>query len=58
MFECRQFPLIFEEVMPPLELKILEIQSFHTFLLHPLTYLAEIMHMTLFYCTTDQVRVS
>ena len=31
---------------------------FHTFLLHPLTYLAEILHFTLFYCTTDQVWVS
>ena len=31
---------------------------FHTFLLHALTYWAEILHMTLFYCTTDQVRVS
>ena len=28
------------------------------FLLHALTYWAEILHMTLFYCTTDQVRVS
>ena len=31
---------------------------FHTFLLHALTYLAEILRMTLFYCTTDQVWVS
>ena len=31
---------------------------FRTFLLHSLTYWAEILHMTLFYCTTDQVRVS
>ena len=31
---------------------------FRTFLLHALTYWAEILHMTLFYCTTDQVRVS
>ena len=30
---------------------------FRTFLLHALTYWAEILHMTLFYCTTDQVRV-
>ena len=28
---------------------------FRTFLLHALTYWAEILHMTLFYCTTDQV---
>ena len=31
---------------------------FRTFLLHALTYWAEILHMTFFYCTTDQVRVS
>ena len=31
---------------------------FRTFLLHALTYWAEILHMTLFYCTSDQVRVS
>ena len=30
---------------------------FRTFLLHTLTYWAEILHMTLFYCTTDQVSV-
>ena len=30
---------------------------FHTFLLHALTYWGEILHMTLFYCTTDQVWV-
>ena len=31
---------------------------FRIFLLHALTYWAEILHMTLFYCTTDQGRVS
>ena len=31
---------------------------FCSFLLHALTYWAEILHMTLFYCTIDQVRVS
>ena len=31
---------------------------FRTFLLHALTYWAEILHMTLFYYTTNQVRVS
>ena len=31
---------------------------FRTFLLHALTYWAEILNVTLFYCTTDQVRVS
>ena len=30
----------------------------HTFLLHALTYWAEILHMAFFYCTTDQGRVS
>ena len=30
---------------------------FRTFLLHALTYWAEILHMTVFYSTTDQVRV-
>ena len=28
---------------------------FRTFLLHFLTYYAEILHMTLFYCIIDQV---
>ena len=54
-FECHQFPLIFVGVMPLLELRILKIR---TFLLHALTYWAEIIHMTLFYCTKDQVWVS
>ena len=31
---------------------------FRTFLLHDLTYWADISHMTLLYCTTDQVRMS
>ena len=31
---------------------------FRTFLIHALTYWAEILHMTLFWCTTDQVWVS
>ena len=31
---------------------------FRTFLLHALIYWAEILHMTLFYCTIDQVWVS
>ena len=31
---------------------------FRTFLLHTLTYWAEILHMTLFSCTSDQVRLS
>ena len=31
---------------------------FHTFLLHALSYWAESLHITLFFCTTDQVWVS
>ena len=55
-FECRQF---FVAVMPLLELTILEIHSFLLFfLLHSLIYWAKTLHMTLFNCTTDQVRVS
>ena len=57
-FECRHFALIFVGVMPLCELRILEIHSFRTSLFHALTYWDEILHMTLFYCTTDQVRVS
>ena len=111
-FECHQFVSMFVGVMPPLELRILEIHSFphfslacfdilswnfaydfvlsyyrsrlsvinlrqcflelcpfwnlehwkytvfRTFLLHALTYWAEILHMILFHRTTDQVRVS
>ena len=53
-FECRQFASIFVGVMPLLELRILEYTVFHTFLLHALKYWAEILHMTLFFCTTDQ----
>ena len=53
-FEWPQFLSIFVGVMPLFELKILEI---HSFLLLALTYWAEILHMTLFCCTTDQLRV-
>ena len=49
---------IFVGVMSLLELRIMEIHVFHNFLLHALTYGAEILHMTLFYCTTDQLWVS
>ena len=31
---------------------------FRTFLIHALTYWAEILHMTLFYSTSDQIQVS
>ena len=54
--ECSQFALIFVGVMPLSEWRILKI-VFRTFLLHALTYWAEILHFTLFYSTTDQVRV-
>ena len=45
--------------MPLLELRILEYAIFRTFLLHALIYRyqAEILHMTFFYCTKDQVPV-
>ena len=56
-FECRQFPSIFVGVMPLLEPRILEYAIFRTFLLHVLIYQAEILHMTFFYCTTNQVPV-
>ena len=44
--------------MPLLELTILKIHRFPQFFFHALIYWAEILHMTLFNCTTDQVRVS
>ena len=57
-FECRQFPSIFEGVMPLLKCRILKIQFSALFpCKHALTYLAEIFLLTLFYCTTDQVRL-
>ena len=57
-FECRQFASISLRVMPLLELKMMKYTVFRTFLLHALTYWAEILHMTLFNCTTDQPWVS
>ena len=54
-FECRQFLC---ELCPFLIFKYCKYTVFRTFLLHALTYWVEILHMTLFYCTTDQVRVS
>ena len=45
-FEYRQFASIFVGVMPLLELRILEVHFYHTFLLHALTYWAEIFHIT------------
>ena len=46
------------ELCPYVNLEYSKYTVFRTFLLHALTYWAEILHMTLFYCTTDQVRVS
>ena len=46
------------ELCPFWNLNYWKYTVFCTFLLHALTYWAEILHMTLFYCTTDQVRVS
>ena len=46
------------ELCPFWNLKYWKYTVFRTFLLHPLTYWAESLHITLFYCTTDQVRVS
>ena len=57
-FDCRRFASILEGVMPLIKLRIQEIHIFFNCFLHTLTYWAEILHLTLFYCTTDQVRVS
>ena len=46
------------ELCPFWTLEYWKYTVFHTFLLHALTYWTEILHMTLFSCTTDQVRVS
>ena len=54
-FECRQFVL---ELCPFWNLEYCKYTVFRTFLLHALTYWVEILHMALFYCTTDQLRVS
>ena len=45
------------ELCPFWNLEYWKYTVFRTFLLHALTYWAEILHMNLFYCTTDQVRV-
>ena len=51
----RQFLM---ELCPFLTPNCYKYAVFRTFLLHTLTFWAEILHMTLFYCTTEQVRVS
>ena len=45
------------ELWPFSNLKYWKYIVFCSFLLHALTYWAKILHMTLFCCTTDQVRV-
>ena len=46
------------ELCPFWNLEYWKYTVFHTFLLHAFTYWAENLHMTLFYCTTELVRVS
>ena len=46
------------ELCPFWNLEYWKYTVFCTFLLHALTYWAEILHMTLFYCTTGQLQVS
>ena len=46
------------ELCPFWNLEYWKYTVFHTFLLHALIYWAEILHMTLFNRTTDQVRLS
>ena len=45
------------ELCPFWNLEYWKYTVFRTFLLHALTYWAQILHMTLFYCTIDQVWV-
>ena len=54
VINLRQFLL---ELCPFWNLKYWKYTVLRTFLWYALTYWAEIVHMTLFYCTTDQVRV-
>ena len=46
------------EFCPFCNLEYWKYTVFRTFLLHALTHWADILHMTLFYCTIDQVWVS
>ena len=48
----------FLELCPFWDLEYLKYTVFHTFLLHALTYWADNLHITLFYCTTEHVWVS
>ena len=45
------------ELCPFWNLEYWKYTVFRTFLLHPLTYWAESLHITLFFCTTDRVWV-
>ena len=55
--KCFQFALILLELCPFWNVEYWKYTVFRTFLLHALTYWAEISHFTLLNCTTDQVRV-
>ena len=62
LFFCTKYQVwvssicVYFGVMPLFELRIYTVNTvFRTFLLHALTYWAEILHMTLFYCTTGQL---
>ena len=57
-FECRQFASFLWELCPFWNLEYLKYTVSRTFLLHPLTYRAESLHIILFFCTTDWVWVS
>ena len=52
VFNLRQF---LWELCPFWNFEYWKYTVFRTFLLHPLTYWAESLHITLFFCTTDQV---
>ena len=56
-FECRQFRQVLCELCPFCNFQYWKYTVIRTFLLHALIYSAEILHMTLLYCTTDQVWV-
>ena len=51
------FRQVLLELCPFWNLKYWKYTVFRSFLLHAWTYHSEILHMTLFYCTTDQVWV-
>ena len=57
-FVFRQLTSILWELCPFWNSEYWKYMVFHTFLLYALRYWAEILHLTLFYCNTDQVWVS